>query len=81
MAKSQTDVIETMEQAVAAEVVHRERCGKTVQIGNARALDVDGEMIGVVGMRALHQQLNFVLRKNDGRDAVLMAVLAEDVSE
>mmetsp|Transcript_32545 Transcript_32545/g.80233 ORF Transcript_32545/g.80233 Transcript_32545/m.80233 type:complete len:833 (+) Transcript_32545:138-2636(+) len=77
--QGQPDVVQAVDQAVLAELVHLERDGASV-----RALD---DLVGQVHLQlaacagVAHQLAHLRLRQYDGQHAVLEAVVEEDVGE
>src|SRR5262245_51584393 len=74
------DVVETVEQAVAAEIVDGELEIETLLVGDRAGVEIDSELIAaLVGF--LKQLLDLVLAESNGQDAVFKTVVVENVGE
>mmetsp|Transcript_54566 Transcript_54566/g.173374 ORF Transcript_54566/g.173374 Transcript_54566/m.173374 type:complete len:829 (-) Transcript_54566:162-2648(-) len=76
--EGEADIVEAVEEAVLAELVHLEGDGLAVGADNGLRgeIDLDLALVGV-----LHQHAHLVLGQDDGQHAVLEAVVEEDVGE
>src|SRR5690554_432796 len=77
----QADVVQAVEQAVLAEGIHLEAVLHAVRTGHGLRLEVDGQLIALVGLGLLEQGVDFFFFQHDRQQAVLEAVVVEDVGE
>ena len=78
--QGKSDIVETIEEAVAHEVVDLEPGGEALIVVDPALLKVDGELIAIL-LGAAHEFRHFVLGQGDVKKAVLGAVVGEDVGE
>src|SRR5579862_7618030 len=78
--QSQSDVVETIQQAVAHEVVDLEVGGESPIVVDPALLEIDGQLIAIL-LRAAHEFGHFILGQRDVEKSVLSAVVREDVRE
>src|SRR3546814_12717813 len=79
--EGEADVVEAVEQTVLAEGIDLERYGSAVGTGDLLLLQVDRDHGVGAALRVVHQQRHLLLRQGDRQDAVLEAVVVEDVGE
>ncbi len=75
----ETNVVETIEEAVAAERVDRERGVEVAGVSNGLLVEVDGEPVARNRLRVAHERSDLIVGKGDGEHAILEAVVVEDV--
>ena len=81
VAQREPDVIQAVEQAVAAEGVDNEAGVKAVVVGNFICLERDGEGIARMHGGALEEKFDLLLWERDQKDAILGGIRVEDVGE
>lgn len=81
MLQCQTNIIQSIQQAVPYKFVDRERGAESKIIPNLTLLEIDREFIIVDFLGPLHDSPNFVLRQPDGQESVLGRVVRKDVGE
>src|SRR4030095_7748829 len=79
--QSQADVVETVEEAVLAEGIELEFYAATVGAADLLLLKIDGDDGVGAALGVVHQLVDLALRQLDRQDAVLEAVVVEDVGE
>src|SRR5690606_34754549 len=79
--KRQADAVETFEQAMLAERVDVELDDAAIGPANFLGFEIDSDDGIGAALRIVHQLVDFFLRKNDGQNAVLEAVIVEDVGK
>ncbi len=81
MLQGQADVVEAVEQAVLAELVHLEGNLLATRGGDGLRRQVDGQCIALHGLHFPEQAVHRLLVEDDGQDAVFETVVVEDVGE
>ncbi|MPN05571.1 hypothetical protein SDC9_152822 [bioreactor metagenome] len=79
MAQGQPDVVKAVEQAVFAERDHVERNFFALRAHDDLTIQINGELVAGEGVHFVEQQLDRGLGQHDGQQAVLEAVVEEDV--
>ena len=79
--QGQTDVVQTVEQAVLAERIDLEVQYLAIRAGHRLRLQVDGQLVARVGFDLLEQLVDFLVTEDDRQQAVLEAVVEEDVGK
>src|SRR2546421_5054286 len=81
VAQREGDVVETFEEAVAAEVVYRERGVEARAVRHDAAFEINRQSVVAELARAPREFGDLGVGERDGQDAVLRAVVHEDVCE
>ncbi len=81
VAQGQADVVESFEQAVAAEGIDGESCREAVIVVDQVILERDVQVVVVDGRGALKQKLDLIVGQCYQQDAVLAGVRMKDVGE
>src|SRR5260221_556323 len=77
----QTDIVEAVEQAVLAERVDVEFDATAIRAGDLLLVEIDGDDGIGAALGVVHQLVDIRLLQRDRQDAVLEAVVVEDVGE
>src|SRR5690606_37525541 len=77
----QADIVETVEQAMALEIVEIEGNRAAIGTVNFLGFEIDGEGCIGAARSVVHQLVQLFLSDLDRQDAVLEAVIVEDVGE
>ena len=77
----QADVVQAVEQAVAAERLDLERQRQAVVVGERARFEVGRQLVAGMLGRALEQVVDLLFAEPDRQHAVLEAVVVEDVGE
>src|ERR1700730_15938368 len=75
----EADVIKSLQQALAAEWVNRKRKAQALVVGDGLLLQVHRQLVALAAFGALEQFVYLLVNKGDRQDAVLEAVIVEDV--
>jgi hypothetical protein len=78
--QGESDVVETIQQAVAHEVVDLKAGREAAIVIDLALLEVDGQLIAIL-LGAAHEFSHFVFGERDVEESVLRAVVGEDVGE
>jgi hypothetical protein len=81
VAQCQPDVVQTLEQTVAGEVIDLESGGKSVIVFDCALLQVDGQAVVGEICCATGNFRDLLFAQNDREDAILHAVVGKDVRE
>src|SRR5690606_8804775 len=79
--QSQADIVQAVEQAVLAEGIDFEGVLLAVRTGNALRSQIDGQLVTLGGFGLLEQLVDLILFQYDRQQAVLEAVVVEDVGK
>eukprot|EP00659_Diplonema_papillatum_P007483 gene7484-biopygen7443 len=77
--QGQADVVQAIDQAVLAEGVHFKVIHLAVRTGHGLRRQVDGQLVAHIGFHLLEQLIHFGIAQDDRQQAVLEAVVEEDV--
>src|SRR6267143_144791 len=77
----QSDIVQSVQQAVTDELIDSKVCQKTLLIANLAFLQVNGEMVSFNFPRPPHGFSDFVFAQDHGQEAVLAAIVGENISE
>ena len=81
MLQSEADIVQSVEQAVAGEFVDCKSHGETLPIFDTHRLQVDCELVAFDLLRTAHDLSDLFVGEAHGQEAVLQAVVCEDVGE
>src|SRR3989344_1465954 len=81
VAQGQADVVKAVEQAVLAEGLDVEGQLGAIALDDDLALEVDGQLVAGEGKDFVEQLIDLLLAQHDGQQAVLEAVVEEDVGK
>src|SRR5258708_1337152 len=77
----QSDIVQSMQEAVTDELIDLEVCQKTLLIANLAVLQVNGEMVSVNFPCPPHGFSDIVFAQDHGQEAVLAAIVGENISK
>ena len=77
----QSDIVQSVQQAVTDELIDLEVCQKTLLIANLALLQVNGEMVSVHFPRPPHGFSDLVFAQDHGQETVLAAIVGENISK
>src|SRR6185437_7227688 len=81
VAQRQADVVEALEQAIAAEWIDGETRREPLVVAHRVFFERDGQLVVVALRCAVEQRLHLLLGQRDEQNAVLAGVRVEDVGE
>ncbi len=81
VSQRQIDGVQAFEQALSRKRIDGESLGHALRIAHRTRVEVHGDAVFLVMLGVLHDVSHQVRRKRDGQDAVLVAVLAEDIGK
>lgn len=79
--QGQSNVVESIQQAVSHEIVDRELGQKILVVADLATLQVDRNLISIDVLSPMHQFGQLIFLKSDGQESILCAVVGKDVSK
>src|SRR6516164_5509339 len=79
--QSHADLVEAVEQTVAAEGLHLEFLGEAEVVRDGLILEINRQVIGTVSVSVLSDALDGCFGQFDNQDSVVNGIVAEDVGE
>ena len=77
----ETNVVKTIQQAVAHKIVDRKLCVEALVIAHLALLQIDGEFVSFHIAGASHQLSRLIFLQANGEEPIFCAVVSEDVGE
>ena len=77
MLQRESDVVQPVQQAVPGEFIHGEGCRKAAPILHALRFKINGELVALNFLGAMHDLRNLLVGKTHGQQAILRLLLAK----
>src|SRR5207253_10111824 len=81
MPEREADVVQTLQQAIALEIVDRKRRREALRVLDNSALQIDQQLILLDLVRTSNEFRYFILFQNDGQQTILQTIIRKDIGK